>query len=158
VVLGNGVLVNVFDLIDRGLPLVAVQRSTDRGVTWSDPIVVDVLFSSATQGQGVVDPSDGAPVRTGDLLPEAAADPRRGSNDLHIVWQDIRFTLAAPLPIFNDQIVIASSEDGGSRGPTRGSASSNRARVARRLGRITSTRLARMVKQVGAIQGAVRSR
>jgi hypothetical protein len=113
VVLGNGVLVNVFNLIDRGLPLVAVQRSTDRGVTWSDPIIVDVLFSSATQGQGVVDPSDGAPVRTGDLLPEAAADPRRGSNNLHIVWQDIRFTLAAPLPIFNDQIVLASSSDGG---------------------------------------------
>ena len=32
VVLGNGVLVNVFNLIDNGLPLVAVQRSTDRGV------------------------------------------------------------------------------------------------------------------------------
>jgi hypothetical protein len=113
VVLGDGTLVNVFDLIDRGLPLVAIQRSTDRGVTWSDPIIIDVLLSSATQGQGVVDPSDGTPVRTGDLLPEAAADPRRGSDDLHIVWQDIRFTLAAPLPIFNDQIVIASSRDGG---------------------------------------------
>jgi hypothetical protein len=113
VVLGDGTLVNVFNLIDRGLPLVAVQRSTDRGVTWSAPIIVDVLFSSATQGQGVVDPRDGHPVRTGDLLPEAAADPRRGSDALHIVWQDIRFTLAAPLPIFNDQIVVASSTDGG---------------------------------------------
>ena len=113
VVLSDGTLVNTFDLIDRGLPLVAVQRSTDRGVTWSAPIVVDVLFSSATQGQGVVDPFDLHPVRTGDLLPEAAADPRRRSDDVHIVWQDIRFTLAAPLPIFNDQIVIASSQDGG---------------------------------------------
>jgi hypothetical protein len=113
VVLSDGTLVNTFDLIDRGLPLVAVQRSTDRGVTWSDPIIVDVLFSSATQGQGVVDPRDGAPIRTGDLLVEAAADPRRRSDTVHIVWQDIRFTLAAPLPIFNDQIVIASSPDGG---------------------------------------------
>jgi hypothetical protein len=113
VVLGDGTLVNVFNLIDRGLPLVAVQRSTNRGRTWSEPIIVDVLFSSATQGQGVVDPFDGHAVRTGDLLPEAAADPRRGSDDLHIVWQDIRFTLAAPLPIFNDQIVISSSTDGG---------------------------------------------
>lgn len=113
VVLGDGTLVNTFDLIDNGLPLVAVQRSTDKGVTWSDPIIVDVLFSSATQGQGVVDPSDGHPVRTGELLPEAAADPRRRSETLHIVWQDIRFTLAAPLPIFNDQIVLASSKDGG---------------------------------------------
>lgn len=113
VVLGNGVLVNVFNFIDQGLPQVAIQRSTNRGVTWSDPIVVDILFGSALQGQGVIDPFDGAPVRTGDLLPEAAADPRRGSNDLHIVWQDIRFTLAAPLPYFNDQIVLASSTDGG---------------------------------------------
>ena len=113
VVLGDGTLVNTFDLIDRGLPLVAVQRSTDRGVTWSAPIIVDVLFSSALQGQGVIDPFDGHPVRTGDLLPEAAADPRRRSDDVHIVWQDIRFTLAAPLPYFNDQIVIASSRDGG---------------------------------------------
>jgi hypothetical protein len=113
VVLGDGTLVNVTDLIQQGLPLVAVQRSTDKGVTWSDPIVVDVLFSSATQGQGVIDPSDGHAVRTGDLLPDAAADPRRRSDDLYIVWQDIRFTLAAPLPYFNDSIVIASSNDGG---------------------------------------------
>jgi hypothetical protein len=113
VVLSDGTVVNVFDMIVQGLPLVAVQRSTDRGVTWSEPIVVDVLFSSATQGQGVVDPRDGAPIRTGDLLVEASADPRRKSDAIHIVWQDIRFTLAAPLPIFNDQIVIASSEDGG---------------------------------------------
>jgi hypothetical protein len=113
VVLGNGDLVNVFNLIQRGVPFVAVQRSTNKGDTWSAPIIVDVLFSSATQGQGVVDPFDGHAVRTGDLLPEAAADPRRRSDDLYIVWQDIRFTLAAPLPIFNDQIVIASSTDGG---------------------------------------------
>jgi hypothetical protein len=113
VVLGNGTVVNVFNLIDRGLPLVAIQRSTDKGATWSQPIIIDVMFGSALQGQGVIDPTDGHPVRTGDLLPEAAADPRRRSETLHIVWQDIRFTLAAPLPYFNDQIVIASSEDGG---------------------------------------------
>jgi hypothetical protein len=114
VVLGDGTLVNVFNLIQQGLPLVAVQRSTDKGATWSQPIVVDVLFASFLQGQtGVIDPFDGHPVRTGDILPEAAADPRRRSQTLHIVWQDIRFTLAAPLPYFNDQIVIASSTDGG---------------------------------------------
>ena len=118
VVLGDGTLVNVMDLIQQGLPLVAVQRSTDKGATWSQPIIVDILFSSATQNQGggvsgVVDPSDLHPVRTGDILPEAAADPRKGSDTLHIVWQDIRFTLAAPLPIFNDQIVLSSSTDGG---------------------------------------------
>jgi hypothetical protein len=113
VVLGDGVLVNVFNLIDRGTPFVAVQRSTDRGVTWSAPIIVDLMFGSAALGQGVIDPSDRHPVRTGDILPEAAADPRRGTDDLYIVWQDVRFTLAAPLPYFNDQIVIAKSTDGG---------------------------------------------
>jgi hypothetical protein len=112
-VLGDGTLVNVFDLLLQGTPFVAVQRSTNRGATWSAPIIVDILFSSALQGQGVIDPRDGHAVRTGDLLPEAAADPRRRSETPHIVWQDIRFTLAAPLPYFNDQIVIASSTDGG---------------------------------------------
>jgi hypothetical protein len=112
VVLGDGTLVNVFDLIAQGTPLVAVQRSTDKGATWSEPIVVDVLLSSATTAQGgVIDPFDAHPVRTGDLLPEAAADPRPGSSTLHVVWQDLRFT---PLgPIANDQIVLASSTDGG---------------------------------------------
>jgi hypothetical protein len=112
VVLGDGTLVNVLDLIDQGTPLVAVQRSTDKGVTWSEPILVDVLFSSAvtTQG-GVIDPSDGHPVRTGDLLPDAAADPRPGSSTLYIAWQDLRFTLLGA--IANDQIVVASSTDGG---------------------------------------------
>jgi hypothetical protein len=113
VVLSDGTLVNVFNLIQQGVPFVAVQRSTDKGVTWSGPVIVDLMFSSAAVGQGVVDPFDGTPVRTGDILPEAAADPRPGSKTLHIVWQDIRFTLAAPLPIVNDQIVIASSTDGG---------------------------------------------
>jgi hypothetical protein len=113
VVLSDGTVLNVFDLIFQGVPLAAVQRSEDHGETWSQPIIVDVMFSSATQGQGVVDPFDLHPVRTEDLIPEAAADPRRRSDDVHIVWQDIRFTLAAPLPIFNDQVVIASSRDGG---------------------------------------------
>jgi hypothetical protein len=113
VVLGNGDLVNVFNLIDNELQFVAIQRSTNKGATWSAPIIVDLLFGSAALGQGVIDPSDGHPVRTGDILPEAAADPRRGSETLHIVWQDIRFTLATGLPYLNDQIVISSSEDGG---------------------------------------------
>ena len=112
VVLGDGTLVNVFTLIAEGIPIVAVQRSTDKGVTWSEPIAVDVLLSSGvtTQG-GVVDPSDGHPVRTGELLPEAAADPRPDSSTLYIAWQDLRFTLLGAIAI--DQIVVASSTDGG---------------------------------------------
>jgi hypothetical protein len=112
-VLGDGTLVNVFDLIDADFNTqVAVQRSTNRGLTWSPPIVVDLLYTSAITDQGgVIDPSDGHLVRTGDILPDGAADPRRGSHTLHVVWQDLRFTLLAP--IATDQIVMATSTDGG---------------------------------------------
>jgi hypothetical protein len=126
VVLGNGTVVDAFDLIDHGVPYVAVQRSTNRGRSWSHPAVVDILFSSAARGQGVIDPSDGHPVRTGDLLPEAAADPRRGSRTLYLVWQDVRFARGAPLAYFNDQIVLARSRDGGRSWSDRKRVSSNR--------------------------------
>ncbi len=112
VVLGDGTLVNVFTLIDEGVPLAAVQRSEDKGETWSDPILIDVMLGSEVFGQGgVIDPSDGAPVRTGGGLPDAAADPRDGSSTLYVAWQDLRFTLLGTLAI--DQIVVSSSTDGG---------------------------------------------
>ncbi len=112
VVLGDGTLVNSFNLLDNGTPLVAVMRSTDKGATWSEPIIIDLLFTSAITAQGgVIDPSDGSPIRTGDLLPEVAADPRRGSETLHIAWQDLRFTLLGA--VANDQIVMSTSTDGG---------------------------------------------
>ena len=41
---------------------------------------------------------------------------------------------------------------------TGGQSKASRARAAKRLGRVTSTRLARLVKSAGAIQGAVRNR
>jgi hypothetical protein len=75
VVLPNGHLVNVFDLIFnfknakgvRGLN-VALIRSTDRGATWSkSPIIVDKLGTI-----GNFDPETGDPVRTGDIIPDVA--------------------------------------------------------------------------------------
>jgi BNR repeat-like domain len=108
VVLPDGTLIDEFDLINQGVPTVALIRSTDKGETWSDPIVVDLMLGTALFANGVVDPSDGHPVRTGDILPDIAVDPRAGTSNLYIVWQDARFT-----QFDRDQIVLASSSDGG---------------------------------------------
>jgi hypothetical protein len=112
VVLPNGELVMVFNLIrntgdrkNRGFTA-AVMRSTDRGDTWSRPILIDRMFTD-----GVRDPADGHAVRTGDLIPQIAVDEESG--DLYVVWQDDRFT-------GEEQIALSSSTDGGrSWSPTR---------------------------------------
>jgi hypothetical protein len=103
VVLPNGTLVNVFDLVLQGSTNVALQRSTDHGLTWSPPTVIDQLLNVP-----VADPRDGALVRTGDIVPEVAVDPRPGTNNLYVVWQDGRFTGFA-----SDQIAFSKSSDGG---------------------------------------------
>ncbi|MDQ3870244.1 MAG: glycoside hydrolase [Chloroflexota bacterium] len=111
VVLPNGWLVNVFDLISnfknahgqRGLN-VAVIISKDKGVTWSRPIIVDKLMTV-----GVVDPDTGHDVRTEDIIPEIAVDPSTGPlGTLYVVWQDSRFSGGA-----HDDIAFSRSTDGG---------------------------------------------
>jgi hypothetical protein len=107
VVLPNGDLVDVFDLLVhsnrhqlRG-GNVALVRSTDKGVTWSDVIVVDKLGTI-----GVTDPETGDPVRTGDIIPDVAVDPSTGF--LYVVWQDARFGGGR-----FDSIAFSMSIDGG---------------------------------------------
>ena len=110
-VLPDGTLVNAFALIIRGLPFAAVQRSTDQGATWSAPIVVDLQLSAELfdpERVAVRDPRDGAPVRSGETLPDIAVDPRPGTSNVYLVWQDARFT-----QFERDQIVLSSSTDGG---------------------------------------------
>jgi hypothetical protein len=108
VVLPNGTLVNVFDLIYnfknsnklRGYN-VAVMRSTDKGATWSKPTIVSKL------GQvQVTDPDTGQLVRTGDIIPDVAVDRRSGA--LYVVWQDARFSGGD-----HDGIAFSKSTDGG---------------------------------------------
>jgi hypothetical protein len=116
VVLPNGDLVDIFDLIKitRGaLPRgaifnVALIRSTNRGLTWGPrarsghitPIVVDKLRTIA-----ITDPETGDDVRTGDIIPDIAVAP---NGHLYAVWQDAR-----PNGLQADAIVISKSTNGG---------------------------------------------
>jgi len=113
VVTGSGDLVNAFDLIHnfknahktRGFSI-AVIRSEDRGATWDGhETIVDHHF--AFQGL-VIDPDDPNTntrrVRTGDILPEVAADP--DSDAVYLVWQDFRF---GP----RSSVAFSQSPDGG---------------------------------------------
>jgi hypothetical protein len=107
VVLPSGVLVNIFNEFHnentghlRG-DSVRVQRSTDKGVTWSDSILVDRLRTILVR-----DPDTGDDVRTGDIIPDVAVDPNSGH--LYAVWQDARFN-----GFEADGIALSKSTDGG---------------------------------------------
>jgi Neuraminidase (sialidase) len=108
-VTADGTLVDGFNLIVnfknahkvRG-EHVAVLRSADKGVSWdSQATLVDDLDEI-----GVTDPTTGAAVRTGDIIPEIAVAP--GTNTVYMVWQDARSTGGA-----RDQIAFARSTDAG---------------------------------------------
>ena len=104
----NGTLVDIFAL-SRGSGVQpspnqffqAVIRSTDKGVSWSQPIII-----STAQSVDVRDPDTGQDVRTGEGLPEIAVD--RSNGNLYAVWDDGRFNGRV-----YDEIVFSQSTDGG---------------------------------------------
>jgi hypothetical protein len=106
VVLPSGDLVDVFVLVTQANEaisnfFVAVVRSSNKGVTWSKPTIVNTL-----QSIGVVDPKTGEPLRTGDIIPDIAVDSESGR--LYLSWQDARFSA-----LKRDGIVLSTSKDGG---------------------------------------------
>jgi hypothetical protein len=127
VVLPDGTLVDFFNEIfqfknpggDKFAFNVALIRSTDQGVTWTrgQAIQVAQLLSKAgfdPGGFGVRDPDTGAPLRTGDIIPEPAVD--HGSGKLYAVWQDSRFSNGGDfsnLALLADAVAFSQSTDGG---------------------------------------------
>jgi hypothetical protein len=112
-VLPDGTLINGFNLIHaatnrhgtRGYN-VALVRSTDKGVTWSDDINVNRLLVDE-----VTDADDGHDVRTGDILPDWAVDRSTNAStrgNVYVVWMDRRFNDPD-----HDDILLARSRNGG---------------------------------------------
>jgi hypothetical protein len=105
-VLPDGTLVDVFALITMASSTtpttsIAVIRSTDRGDTWSAPVIVSPA-NAVGIGKDVY-PNLG--VRTGAGLPAIAADPTTGA--LYIAWEDSLFSGD------HEGIAVASALDGG---------------------------------------------
>jgi hypothetical protein len=105
---GTQKLVDIFDWINndnggggKGYKIAAIT-SDDHGQTWSDHAVVVARFSPGV----VADPTTGDPVRTGDIIPEIANDPRQGSNTVYAVWQGR--SASSPSSIY-----LSTSNDGG---------------------------------------------
>ncbi len=103
-VLPSGTLINFFTKLDdidsAGVQTLGIQRSGDRGTTWSDAAIFGSLLSV-----GVVDPETGMPVRDAADLGSIAVG-RDGR--IAVVWQDSRFSGG-----FRDAIAYSQSTDAG---------------------------------------------
>lgn len=105
----DGALYHVFNWIKRSgdpqldwpVDWVALRKSTDRGMSWSDHRVLATL-----EAVGVFVPHTGEQIRTGHRMVRPAVDANTGA--LYVAWQDSRFNGA----LF-DEIVISRSNDGG---------------------------------------------
>jgi len=100
VVLPDGTLIDFFTLFDPG-PSLAIIRSTDKGASWSAPIIL-----AQVQALGVKDPETGTDVRDSATLGSIAVGPQGA---LAAVWQDARFSAGQ-----RDGVALARSSDGGS--------------------------------------------
>ena len=106
VVLPNGDLVNMFTLIPQAASsatapfYLAVIRSSDKGMHWSKPLIVEQQKSVGIATE------KGEYVRTEDFTASLAVD--RTSGALYLAWQDARFSGG-----LRDGIALSRSDDGG---------------------------------------------
>ena len=102
-VLPNGTLVNLHARLEGEEEITGARleviRSTDRGATWSAPILV-----ADFRPVGARDPATGQAIRDGSIVPQMAVAP---DGALYVVWQDGRFTGV------RDSIAVSRSTDGG---------------------------------------------
>jgi hypothetical protein len=112
VVLPNGTLVDAFvefhfdSSTNTSSYLLDAMRSSDGGLTWSQPVV-----AAQEMPFGPFDPFNGDAVRSAGVLPEVAADPSSGN--LYAVWEDGRFSPLAFGTRAYDSIAFSMSTDGG---------------------------------------------
>lgn len=103
-VLPDGTLIHFFTQLNSvgttNVGQFQIQRSSDKGLTWSQPIkVADFL------GIGTRDPETGQAIRDSAFLGQIAVGPQ---GQLYATWQDARFSGGT-----RDSIVFVRSNDGG---------------------------------------------
>jgi hypothetical protein len=130
VVLPDGTLIDGFGYFKfnngRGIAAgesVAVIRSADQGTTWSPATIVAPLRSAGNLDPEPIhclgDPTPSTPcqlIRTGDVIPDFAVDPRAGSETVYAVWQ-AHETATTSLGPVDDTIYVKRSTDGGETWP-----------------------------------------
>ena len=103
-VLPDGTLINFFAQLNtagtRSAGSFAVMRSTNKGLTWSQPITI-----SSFLGIGTRDPDTGNAIRDSGFLGQISVGAQ---GQLYAVWQDARFSNGV-----RDAIAFARSADGG---------------------------------------------
>jgi hypothetical protein len=95
-------LVPAADDPDRTVGYLAVIRSDDKGLNWSEPVRISEILPVGTR----IPSSPQIAIRAGEILGTFAVDPLDGT--LYAAWQDSRFTGGR-----HDAIALAWSGDGG---------------------------------------------
>jgi hypothetical protein len=103
-VLPDGTLINLLTKLvtinGTDVATIEVMRSTDKGVSWSQPFLISDLLAIGTS-----DPETGTLIRDGSILGQIASGP---DGKLYVVWQDSRFSGG-----LRDGIAFSQSLDGG---------------------------------------------